>query len=101
MLEWSDPPLATVPTQLSPASGTIVAPRTAAILAMATELPTGRLTSAELAASLGISEDWIVSRTGIRERRRTEPSERLSDYAARAGAAALAARTYGPRSSTW
>jgi 3-oxoacyl-[acyl-carrier-protein] synthase-3 len=36
-----------------------------------------------------VTEDWIVSRTGIRERRRVEPHERLSDYAARAGAKAL------------
>jgi 3-oxoacyl-[acyl-carrier-protein] synthase-3 len=61
----------------------------AAILSVATELPEGRLTNAELAQRLGVSEDWILSRTGIRERRRAEPDERLSDYAARAGAKAL------------
>jgi 3-oxoacyl-[acyl-carrier-protein] synthase-3 len=65
--------------------------RTATILSVATELPEGRLTSAELAEQLGISVDWILSRTGIRERRRAAPDERLSDYATRAGAAALAA----------
>jgi len=64
--------------------------RPAAIIGLATELPEGRLTNAELAAHLGITEDWIMSRTGIRERRRAGPEERLSDYAARAGAAALA-----------
>ncbi len=63
--------------------------RTAAILSVATELPPGRLTSAELAAQLGISEEWILSRTGIRERRRARPEERLADYAAAAGARAL------------
>lgn len=63
----------------------------AAILSVATELPEGRLTNAELAQRLGVSEDWILSRTGIRERRRAEPDERLSDYAARAGAKALGA----------
>jgi 3-oxoacyl-[acyl-carrier-protein] synthase III len=56
---------------------------------VATELPAGRLTNAELATRLGITEEWIVSRTGIRERRRAEPGERISDYAARVGAAAL------------
>jgi 3-oxoacyl-[acyl-carrier-protein] synthase-3 len=61
----------------------------AAVMSVATELPQDRLTSAELAASLGISEDWILSRTGIRERRRARPDERLSDYATRVGAAAL------------
>lgn len=62
---------------------------TAAILSLATELPAGRLTSGELAERLGISEDWILSRTGIRERTQAGPDERLSDYAARAGAKAL------------
>jgi 3-oxoacyl-[acyl-carrier-protein] synthase III len=63
----------------------------AAILSVATALPPDRLTSAELAERLGVSEDWIVTRTGIRERRRARPDERLSDYATRAGARALEA----------
>src|SRR5438270_11993884 len=52
-------------------------------------MPPGRLTNAEIAQRLGITEDWIVSRTGIRERRQAAPDERLSDYAARAGRRAL------------
>jgi 3-oxoacyl-[acyl-carrier-protein] synthase III len=63
----------------------------AAILSVATDLPPERLTSAELAERLGVSEEWIVSRTGIRERRRARADERLSDYATRAGARALEA----------
>jgi 3-oxoacyl-[acyl-carrier-protein] synthase-3 len=62
----------------------------ATILSVSTELPPGRLTSAELADRLGISEEWILSRTGIRERRQARPDERLTDYATRAGALALA-----------
>ncbi len=62
----------------------------AAVLAVASELPTGVLANAELASRLGVSEDWILSRTGIRERRQAGPEERLSDYASRAGATALA-----------
>ncbi len=64
--------------------------RTATILSVAAELPAGRLTTAELAERYGITEEWIFSRTGIRERCRAEPDERLTDYAIRAGAAALA-----------
>ena len=63
----------------------------AAILSVATDLPPDRLTSAELAERLGVTEEWIISRTGIRERRRARPDERLSDYATRAGARALEA----------
>jgi 3-oxoacyl-[acyl-carrier-protein] synthase III len=61
----------------------------ATIRSVATELPDGRITNAELARRLDVSEEWILSRTGIRERRRAAPDERLSDYAARAGGAAL------------
>jgi 3-oxoacyl-[acyl-carrier-protein] synthase III len=63
--------------------------QTAAIMSVATELPADRLTSRELAESLGISEEWIISRTGIYERRRARPDERLTDYATGAGARAL------------
>ncbi len=63
--------------------------RQAAIQAVAIELPEGRITNAELAERFGVSEDWIVSRTGIRERRRAGPQERVSDYATRVAARAL------------
>jgi 3-oxoacyl-[acyl-carrier-protein] synthase-3 len=75
------------PARLGPRAGALLRP--AAIMSVATELPPGRLTNAELAQTLGVTEDWIVSRTGIRERRRAGPGERLSDYATRAGARAL------------
>ncbi len=65
-------------------------------MSVATELPEGRLTSAELASRYGISEDWIVARTGIRERRQAAPQERISDYAARAGELALKAAYVDP-----
>ena len=72
------------PTPIDPAHT-----RTATIMSVATELPEQRLTSAALAERLGIEEKWILSRTGIRERRVARPDERLSDFAARAGARAL------------
>ncbi|MEA2142221.1 MAG: 3-oxoacyl-[acyl-carrier-protein] synthase, partial [Solirubrobacteraceae bacterium] len=46
--------------------------------------------NAPIAARLGVDPEWIVQRTGIRERRVTAPGERLSDLAARAASAALA-----------
>jgi 3-oxoacyl-[acyl-carrier-protein] synthase III len=75
--------------QAFPAAGLALTP--AAILSVATDLPPTRLTSAELAERLGVTEDWIMTRTGIRERRVVGPEERLSDYATRAGARALEA----------
>jgi 3-oxoacyl-[acyl-carrier-protein] synthase III len=74
---------------LAPAETPVLERQVAAIMSVATELPADRLTSAELADRLGVTEEWIVSRTGIRERRRARADERLSDYAARAGQAAL------------
>ncbi len=68
----------------------------ASILSVATELPEGRLTSATLAERYGVSEEWIMARTGIRERRQAAPEERISDYAARAGALALQAAHVDP-----
>jgi 3-oxoacyl-[acyl-carrier-protein] synthase-3 len=66
-----------------------VEPPRPAILSVASEVPTGTVTTAELAERLGVSEDWIVSRTGIRARPVAAPEERLSEFAARAGVAAL------------
>jgi len=60
-----------------------------AVLSIATELPAARLSTAELARRLDVSDAWIMSRTGVRERPIAGPDERLSDYAARAGLRAL------------
>jgi 3-oxoacyl-[acyl-carrier-protein] synthase-3 len=78
--------------QTAPIPERIRAPATrlAAIMSVTSEVPEGCITAADLAARLGVSEEWIISRTGIRERRRAEPDARLSDYAARAGRSALA-----------
>jgi 3-oxoacyl-[acyl-carrier-protein] synthase-3 len=70
--------------------------RAAAIVSVATALPEGRLTTAELADRLGLTEEWIISRTGVRERRRAADHERLSDFATAAGARALEAAGVAP-----
>ncbi|MBV9335377.1 MAG: beta-ketoacyl-ACP synthase 3 [Solirubrobacterales bacterium] len=66
-----------------------LAPARPAILSVAAEVPSSRVTTAQLAERLGVSEDWIVSRTGIRARPVAADDERLSEFAARAGSAAL------------
>ncbi len=70
-------------------SAQALAPARPAILSVAAEVPSARVSTAELAERLGVSEDWIVSRTGIRSRPVAASNERLSDFAARAGSAAL------------
>ena len=48
-----------------------------------------RLTNQVLATRLGVTEDYIVKLTGIRERRRAAPEEATSDMAVLAAQAAL------------
>ncbi len=71
------------------AASSALAPARPAVLSVAAQVPANRVTTAELASRLGVSEDWIVSRTGIRERPVAGADERLSDFAARAGEMAL------------
>jgi 3-oxoacyl-[acyl-carrier-protein] synthase-3 len=78
--------------QTLPTASRVGAPQTlrgAGMVGIGTAIPEGVVTSAEIAARIGIEEEWILTRTGIRERRRAEPHERLSDYAAAAGRMAL------------
>lgn len=63
--------------------------RGVAIAGVAAAVPEGVVTNAPIAARLGVGEDWIVSRTGIRERRIAGPGECLRDLAAEAGRRAL------------
>jgi 3-oxoacyl-[acyl-carrier-protein] synthase-3 len=51
--------------------------------------PNGRRTNSELAARLGVTEDYIVKLTGIRERHLAAPEEATSDMAIHAAQAAL------------
>jgi 3-oxoacyl-[acyl-carrier-protein] synthase-3 len=51
--------------------------------------PTQVLTNADLAQRVDTSDEWIVERTGIRERRIAAPAEQTSDLALHASRAAL------------
>jgi 3-oxoacyl-[acyl-carrier-protein] synthase III len=63
---------------------------TIAILGTGSYAPAKVLTNAELALTVDTSDEWIHSRTGIRERRIAAPDERTSDMATAAARAALA-----------
>jgi 3-oxoacyl-[acyl-carrier-protein] synthase-3 len=58
--------------------------RRAAISAVASYVPERIVTNAELAKRLDTSDDWIVTRTGIRERRMGAPGETTSTMGAEA-----------------
>ena len=53
-------------------------------------LPPDRVTNADIAAVLDTTDDWIVERTGIRERRRAAADQATSDLAVEAARVALA-----------
>ncbi|MFD4191810.1 3-oxoacyl-ACP synthase III family protein [Amycolatopsis thermoflava] len=60
-----------------------------AILGTGSYLPETVVTSAELGRRIGVDEDWILRKTGIRERRLAAPDEATSDLAAYAAQEAL------------
>lgn len=61
----------------------------ATITSVASWLPERRLTNADLEKMVDTTDEWILSRTGIRERRIADPADATSDLAARAGTLAL------------
>jgi 3-oxoacyl-[acyl-carrier-protein] synthase III len=68
----------------------------AAISAAASYVPERVLTNSELARSLDTSDEWIVARTGIRERRIGRPGETTSAMATEAVRQLMARRDLGP-----
>jgi 3-oxoacyl-[acyl-carrier-protein] synthase-3 len=68
----------------------------AAISAVAAYVPERILSNAELAKSLDTSDEWIVTRTGIRERRIGAPGETTSTMAAEAVRRLMARRGVEP-----
>jgi 3-oxoacyl-[acyl-carrier-protein] synthase-3 len=67
-----------------------------AILGVGAYRPTQRLTNADLEATLDTSDEWIVRRTGIKERRVAGPDDTLVAMAIDAGGKALAAAGVQP-----
>ena len=65
------------------------ATRTAGVLGLGHHLPETVVSNLPIAERLGIDENWIVKRTGIKHRRHAMPSERLSDLATEAGRRAV------------
>jgi len=63
--------------------------RGAAVLSVGAELPLRSVSNDEVAARIGKTDEWIYTRTGIRERRHAQADERLTDVAAGASRQAL------------
>jgi len=61
----------------------------AAILGTGHSYPEGILTNAELEQMVETSDEWIMSRTGIKQRRKAAPGEYTSQFAVRAARQAI------------
>ena len=59
--------------------------RAAALASVAMAVPERVVTNATVAEGAGVTEQWIVHRTGVHERRHVSEGERLQDLAAAAG----------------
>jgi 3-oxoacyl-[acyl-carrier-protein] synthase-3 len=59
------------------------------IVGVGAALPTAVVENAAITPLIGVSDEWIVKRTGISARRYADPRANLADLAAQAGAAAL------------
>jgi 3-oxoacyl-[acyl-carrier-protein] synthase III len=64
-------------------------PRTARIIGLGHKLPDRVVPNGPIAERIGVDAEWIVRRTGIRERRYAAPGERTSELATTAARRAL------------
>jgi 3-oxoacyl-[acyl-carrier-protein] synthase III len=71
------------------ANGRMPATRTARVAGLGHKLPDRVVPNGPIAERIGVDSDWIVRRTGIRERRYAAPDERTSDLAVQAARRAL------------
>jgi 3-oxoacyl-[acyl-carrier-protein] synthase III len=65
------------------------ATRPAAIVSLAMAVPDNVVSNATVAEGAGVTEQWIVHRTGVHERRHVTDGQRLQDLATAAGREAL------------
>jgi 3-oxoacyl-[acyl-carrier-protein] synthase III len=63
------------------ANGRLAPPRTARVVGLGHKLPDRVVPNGPIAERIGVDSDWILRRTGIRERRYAAPDERTSDLA--------------------
>ncbi|KRF41916.1 3-oxoacyl-ACP synthase III family protein [Paenibacillus sp. Soil787] len=68
----------------------------ATIHGVGSSIPIKRLTNADLEKMVGVSDEWVISRTGIKERRVADHSEATSDFAYKAAIGALEDASLNP-----
>ena len=73
----------------APVDARLAPPRTARVVGLGHRLPDRVVPNGPIAERIGVDSEWIVRRTGIRERRYAAPDERTSDLALAAARRAL------------
>ncbi len=76
-------------TEQTPVNARLAPPRTARVVGLGHKLPDRVVPNGPIAERIGVDSEWIVRRTGIRERRYAAPDERTSDLAVAAARRAL------------
>jgi 3-oxoacyl-[acyl-carrier-protein] synthase III len=84
-------------TEAHSINGHMKATRTARVAGLGHKLPDRVVPNGPIAERIGVDSDWIVRRTGIRERRYAAPDERTSDLAVQAARRALTDANLQPR----
>ncbi len=82
-------PETTTAETAKPLNGRIAPPRTARVVGLGHKLPDRVVSNGPISERIGVDSDWIVRRTGIRERRYAAPGERTSDLATASAKRAL------------
>jgi len=72
-----------------PLAGVLAPARTARIVGLGHRLPDRVVPNGPIAERIGVDAEWIVRRTGLRERRHAAPDERTTDLAVAAARRAL------------
>jgi 3-oxoacyl-[acyl-carrier-protein] synthase III len=72
-----------------PLARRVAPPRTARVIGLGYRLPDRVISNGPIAERIGVDADWIVRRTGIRERRCAAPGERTADLAVAAARRAI------------
>ena len=84
-------------TEAHSINGHMRATRTARVAGLGHKLPDRVVPNGPIAERIGVDAEWIVRRTGIRERRYAAPDERTSDLAVQAARRALTDANLQPR----
>jgi 3-oxoacyl-[acyl-carrier-protein] synthase III len=89
--------LATIAREATRNGSNLAPARTARIIGLGHQVPPEVVPNSEIGPRLGVEDEWIQKRTGIKSRRRAAPHETLAEYATVAGRRALQDAGVDPR----